>query len=110
MIRRPPRSTLFPYTTLFRSPTATITGSNTGLSQPEGIAFDAAGDLYVANVSNNGITAYAAGTTGNATPTATIAGDNTGVSGPQGIALDAAGPLYVANNGHSTLPDYTAGA
>src|SRR5258708_29898441 len=25
MIRRPPRSTLFPYTTLFRSPTPTIT-------------------------------------------------------------------------------------
>src|SRR2546430_9719117 len=26
MIRRPPRSTLFPYTTLFRSPTATLDG------------------------------------------------------------------------------------
>src|SRR3712207_8271814 len=25
MIRRPPRSTLFPYTTLFRSPVATVT-------------------------------------------------------------------------------------
>src|SRR3989454_1160702 len=25
MIRRPPRSTLFPYTTLFRSPTGTVT-------------------------------------------------------------------------------------
>src|SRR3989475_8163303 len=28
MIRRPPRSTLFPYTTLFRSLTATATGLN----------------------------------------------------------------------------------
>src|SRR3712207_7199692 len=27
MIRRPPRSTLFPYTTLFRSKVATVTGS-----------------------------------------------------------------------------------
>src|SRR2546430_12738351 len=27
MIRRPPRSTLFPYTTLFRSPTADLGGS-----------------------------------------------------------------------------------
>src|SRR3712207_7414680 len=27
MIRRPPRSTLFPYTTLFRSPSAPITAS-----------------------------------------------------------------------------------
>src|SRR2546429_3456456 len=28
MIRRPPRSTLFPYTTLFRSPPASILGAN----------------------------------------------------------------------------------
>src|SRR5262245_63426614 len=27
MIRRPPRSTLFPYTTLFRSPTERVTGA-----------------------------------------------------------------------------------
>src|SRR2546426_7482299 len=33
MIRRPPRSTLFPYTTLFRSPgTFNFTGVNTGTS------------------------------------------------------------------------------
>src|SRR5256885_9898992 len=29
MIRRPPRSTLFPYTTLFRSPTRTAPGGRT---------------------------------------------------------------------------------
>src|SRR2546430_13514960 len=35
MIRRPPRSTLFPYTTLFRSVTCTFTGTvdNTGSKQ-----------------------------------------------------------------------------
>src|SRR3712207_8541139 len=38
MIRRPPRSTLFPYTTLFRS----------GLGRPQGMAFDAEDRLYVA--------------------------------------------------------------
>src|SRR5258708_31788098 len=32
MIRRPPRSTLFPYTTLFRSITATGSGFQNGLS------------------------------------------------------------------------------
>src|SRR2546422_5515094 len=98
MIRRPPRSTLFPYTTLFRSPTATITGSNTGLSQPEGIAFDAAGDLYGANVSNNSITVYAAGATGDAPPPATIAGRNTGPNQPPGIALGGAGPRSVTHH------------
>src|SRR5256885_9569556 len=32
MIRRPPRSTLFPYTTLFRSPTSTLWPTCTRLS------------------------------------------------------------------------------
>src|SRR5256885_10863645 len=38
MIRRPPRSTLFPYTTLFRSPagwTVTVKGAATIVSPPE---------------------------------------------------------------------------
>src|SRR5471032_3561884 len=39
MIRRPPRSTLFPYTTLFRS----------RFNQPVGIVEDAAGNLYVSD-------------------------------------------------------------
>src|SRR5258708_19789175 len=32
MIRRPPRSTLFPYTTLFRSPADTMLGAGPGFS------------------------------------------------------------------------------
>src|SRR5689334_24162866 len=41
MIRRPPRSTLFPYTTLFRSPTITphISGMNSG-RDPLGLFFE----------------------------------------------------------------------
>src|SRR2546426_10440619 len=95
MIRRPPRSTLFPYTTLFRS----IAGGNTGLNQPLGIALDGAGRLYVTNygASTPSITVYAAGATGNTTPTATIAGSSTGLHYPSGIALDAVGQIYVAN-------------
>src|SRR3989441_9522982 len=34
MIRRPPRSTLFPYTTLFRSIAEPVGGSSTGASVP----------------------------------------------------------------------------
>src|SRR2546429_2557133 len=34
MIRRPPRSTLFPYTTLFRSPEAVVEVHDTGLGVP----------------------------------------------------------------------------
>src|SRR2546430_11177320 len=35
MIRRPPRSTLFPYTTLFRSPTASAPESGSGAASSE---------------------------------------------------------------------------
>src|SRR3712207_8918662 len=35
MIRRPPRSTLFPYTTLFRSALVTARPRPTGMAQPE---------------------------------------------------------------------------
>src|SRR2546427_9247841 len=34
MIRRPPRSTLFPYTTLFRSPTAPLSSKGRSRSSP----------------------------------------------------------------------------
>src|SRR2546422_1200859 len=38
MIRRPPRSTLFPYTTLFRSPTlASSRGASTSSSRQKGL-------------------------------------------------------------------------
>src|SRR2546426_7881921 len=40
MIRRPPRSTLFPYTTLFRS--RQLAGRMTGESEPQIVALDAA--------------------------------------------------------------------
>src|SRR5258707_9894361 len=46
MIRRPPRSTLFPYTTLFRSPIKSRTGGSTFVNPPQSKAWqliDAAG-------------------------------------------------------------------
>src|SRR5260370_6003375 len=93
------------------TPIATIAGSNTGLTSPQGIAVDAAGRLYVANIANPyTITIYASGATGNATPAATIAGSNTGLSQPEGIALDAAGRLYVATLLNTTVTVYAAGA
>src|SRR3712207_7596065 len=50
MIRRPPRSTLFPYTTLFRSSSARATDSTgrlvMGADWPEGAGFARAGPVY----------------------------------------------------------------
>src|SRR3712207_7360990 len=44
MIRRPPRSTLFPYTTLFRSP---VGGGHDDLSPPQRDVSDHLGELEV---------------------------------------------------------------
>src|SRR5256885_3833777 len=60
MIRRPPRSTLFPYTTLFRSPVEVtdyppirleiyLASSASGEESPKGVAVYAAGSLLAEN-------------------------------------------------------------
>src|SRR5688572_25376538 len=51
MIRRPPRSTLFPYTTLFRSVGANVSGADLSGAWPIGANFTAA-DLSGANLTN----------------------------------------------------------
>src|SRR5262245_18444645 len=69
------------------TPMYTITGSNTGLNYPCGVALDAIGQLYVANYDSNSVSVYPVGANGNATPVVTIAGNNTGLNGPHDIAL-----------------------
>ena len=88
------------------APTATIVGGNTDLASPEGIAVDAAGNIYVANYEGNTITVFAAGANGNVAPTATIAG----LISPTGVAVDGAGNLYVVNYGGGSITVYAAGA
>ncbi|MBV8602562.1 MAG: hypothetical protein JO359_13440 [Candidatus Eremiobacteraeota bacterium] len=68
------------------APLYTISGSNTLLSRPKGIAFDNAGELCVANIvvgpNTFNITFYAPGASGNATPVRTITGQEAGTVGP----------------------------
>src|SRR5438034_11429207 len=45
MIRRPPRSTLFPYTTLFRSGRARVAGSEAATDKPRGLGRSERGAL-----------------------------------------------------------------
>jgi len=62
------------------TPAATITGAATGLDNPNGIALDADGNIYVGNANAGTLTIYAADSDGNIAPTATISGPNTGLS------------------------------
>ena len=98
------------------TPTAVIAGSNTGLSAPQGIAVDAAGNLFVANLTggalqNGSITVYPPGSNGNVTPSATIAGAEieTLLLGPQGVAVDLAGNIYVVNTA-GNISEYAPGS
>ena len=102
------------------APLATIAGNNTGLSQPQGVAVDASGKIYVANdLPNSGgagilspggyITVYAANPSGtlNEAPLATITPiyPSSGVvpGFPSAITLDTSGNIYLAAG------DYGAG-
>jgi 6-phosphogluconolactonase (cycloisomerase 2 family) len=110
-----------PSGTLNEAPLATIAGSNTGLNQPQGIAVDASGKIYVANdISNTAgagitsaggyITVYAANPSGtlNEVPLATITPAVAQTGGvlpgfPAAITLDSSGQIYLATG------DYGAG-
>jgi DNA-binding beta-propeller fold protein YncE len=86
------------------TPTRTITGANTQLSQPNGLQIDGAGRLIVSNSSPASITIYqnaaAITTANNISPTAVISGGNTQLSGPTQLAIDPttnSGELYIAD-------------
>jgi sugar lactone lactonase YvrE len=86
-------------------------GAAARFSNPEGIASDRAGNLYVADTGNNTIRKIAVAT-GSVTTIAGAAGqfgsaDGTGAaarfSGPTAIISDGAGSLYVADTANSTI-------
>ncbi|MGH7813206.1 MAG: SBBP repeat-containing protein [Candidatus Binataceae bacterium] len=97
------------------APSATITGSNTGLANPYAIAVDSSGNVYVANCEscvNDGagpdsVDIYPAGSNGNVAPISTITGSNTGLDYPYAIAVDSSGNVYVANCSYSCGLDLT---
>jgi sugar lactone lactonase YvrE len=70
-----------------------------GFSYPEGVAVDAAGNVYVADTYNNAIKEipYSGGSYG--TPV-TLA---SGLNYPAGVVLDGGGNLYVADQGSNTV-------
>jgi sugar lactone lactonase YvrE len=74
--------------------------ANTGLSVPEGLAVDSAGNVYVANLGNNTIMKFTPCGVGSLFA-------NTNLSSPRGLALDSAGNLFVANSVGGTIVKFT---
>jgi len=69
------------------SPIATISGNLTGLRNPNGIALDPCGTIYVASIDNASVIEFASGSVGNVLPIRVISGVDTGLRNPFGIAI-----------------------
>jgi sugar lactone lactonase YvrE len=80
-------------------PSEVITGSQTQLSEPDGIVVNDSGEIYVADSGTDEIVGFQRGAKGNATPNVVIAGSNTLLQAPVGLSLDAKENLYVGNCG-----------
>lgn len=79
--------------------------ASTGLNDPQGLAFDASGNLYAASYGNSTIEKFSPGGVGSIFASA-------GLTNPLGLAFDATGNLYAANVGSSTstIEKFTPGA
>jgi len=88
---------------LNESPIDTISGSNTDLFSPVGIALDSSSTIYVADNLVNSVFVYPAGSNGNVAPSSATVSTTltTGLTYPEGIALDSSGNIYVVDDGVS---------
>ena len=75
--------------------------ASTGLSTPRGVAFDSAGNLYVANSGNNTIEKFTSAGIGSVFASA-------GLNNPWGLAFDSAGDLYAANALNNTISEFSS--
>src|SRR5262249_55262808 len=97
-------------------PSKIIAGSNTGVTFPSGIALDALGKIYVANVDANAVMVYPADRNGDVAPLATIRGPDTDLNLPVNLALDSRENIYVTNEmstdqpGGNSVTVYPAGS
>jgi hypothetical protein len=76
------------------APLRTITGAQTGLSQPIGAAMDSQGNLYVANRNGSTVTVYPPLANGNVAPLRTLTA--TGMGAPEAVALAVGDDVFVA--------------
>ena len=93
------------------TPAVTLTATAGSLKFPAGLAFDASGNLWVANASNTTVVAFSPSqlaTTGSPTPAVTLSATAGSLSEPAGLAFAASGSLWVANEGANSVVEFTA--
>lgn len=76
----------------------------TGIDEPEGIAVDKAGTLYVADNGNNTVTEYAAGSQ---SPKVTLSTD---ISNPLDVSVDSNGILYITEGSRDAILEFKPGS
>lgn len=69
------------------APVGNVSGSNTLITQPQGVALDTNGAIYISNMLSNEITVYSPGSNGNVAPIRHIRGGNTHLDDPEGMTL-----------------------
>src|SRR2546427_5755336 len=102
MIRRPPRSTLFPYTTLFRSTASNNTATTTpnGAATFNGLTLTGTAGSYTLSFSGTGITPVSSGAIAlSAGAAASIAHNAGGETAPPGAPGPPPPPVVVKEGG-----------
>ncbi len=91
----------FEYSTDPSFPLTATTSIGSGFSQPDGVAVDAAGDVFVADTNGNSVDEVL--------PDGSILAIGSGFSNPTGVAVNAAGDVFLAdasaNAVNEVLPD-----
>ncbi|HEY5257608.1 MAG TPA: hypothetical protein VIJ12_04440 [Candidatus Baltobacteraceae bacterium] len=92
------------------APLTLISGSNTGLVSPSGVAVDATGQVYVSDAGNASVRVFASNANGNAVPTRVISGALTLLQIPTDVKVDSSGLVYVADAGVGKIFVFASGA
>jgi sugar lactone lactonase YvrE len=90
------------------APIRTISGARTRVSAPSGVAFDPAGDLYVAN--GESVLEFAKNANGDVAPLMELSGDKTGIGYIVSVSIDPSGRIIVCNSGGSSVSIFARGA
>ena len=91
------------------SSASTVVTVGSGFSDPQGVAVDGAGDVFVADSGNGAVYEIEAGTGGNragvVSSASTVVTVGSGLSSPIGVAVDGAGDVFVAGSGSNAVKE-----